>query len=105
MCKISYHAKTHDLTETEYFLKKKTGLLYEVVLFQLIFFGAFGVGICLHFVAKAVGNKSLQAFTKLTNHETDFTYHLLCEGHIKVVPHFSKASAHSCKSLFSYLYF
>jgi len=59
----------------------------------------------LHFVAKAVGNKSLQAFTKLTNHETDFTYHLLCEGHIKVVLHFSKASAHSCKSLFSYLYF
>lgn len=85
-------------------IPEKLRLLYELLLLQLIFFGAFGVGIHLHSVAKAVGNKSLQAFTKLPNHETDFTNHLLCEGHIKGVPHFSKASAHPCKSLFSYLH-
>lgn len=86
-------------------ISEKLGLFYELLLLQLIFFlGAFGVAIYLHSVAKAVGNKSLEAFTELPSHETDFTNHLLCEGHIRGAPHSSKASAHPCKSLLSQLH-
>lgn len=87
-----------------FLISEKLGLFYELLLLQLIFFFFFGVAIYLHSVTKAVGNKSLEAFPKLPSHETDFTNHLLCEGHIRGAPHSSKASAHPCKSLLSQLH-